>query len=136
GAAERAYRLFITEVPREAGAPPGAVVMALRLNLPVFVTPEGAAAAPVWSMRRAAGGAVELVLENRGSAHIRLQRIELLAGPSAEPVATIEEPAYVLAGKERSWPLALSAAALGGPLEVRAETQLGGLEATVALSGG
>ena len=87
-------------------------------------------------MRRGAAGAPELVLENRGSAHIRLQRIELVAEASAEPVATIEEAAYVLAGQQRSWPLALKPAALGGPLEVRAETQLGGLEATVALSGG
>ena len=47
-----------------------------------------------------------------------------------------DEAVGVLAGQQRSWPLALKPAALGGPLEVRAETQLGGLEATVALSGG
>ena len=42
---EAAYRLLITEVPRAVGDGTEGVSFALRLNLPVFVTPEGALAA-------------------------------------------------------------------------------------------
>ena len=131
---EQAYRLLITEVPREAGEP-NALVFAVRLNLPVFVTPKGARADPVWSIRRGSGRAAELVLANNGGAHVRVQSLSLLGDGGAEPVLSVEQAAYVLAGEERSWPVFLPAGAVK-ELIVRAETNLGELEAQVALPGG
>ena len=135
GELEKAFRLFVTEVPREAIAEPGAVAFAMRLNLPVFVTPEGAKADPAWSLRRSSGGTPELVLANDGGAHVRVERLSLLSDGSAEPLLTIEQAAYVLAGGEKSWPISLPAGTVK-ELSVRAETNLGELEAQVALPGG
>ena len=53
---EQAYRLLITEVPRAVGDGVEGVAFALRLNLPVFVTPDGALPQPAWSLERDGGG--------------------------------------------------------------------------------
>lgn len=126
GGREHAYRLLITEVPRGGAAGTG-VRFALRLSLPVFVTPEGAEPKAVWSVR-AAPGTRELVLRNEGTAHLQVRRIVLRATGS-EPAHKIEAPAYVLAGQEHGWPLASRAGAT--PLQLEAETNVGPLSATV-----
>lgn len=127
-ASERAYRLLITEVPRGGGSGTG-VRFALRLSLPVFVTPHGAEPRAVWSMRTTASG-MELVLRNDGTAHLQVRRIVLGPGGHGEPARTIETPAYVLAGQEHGWPL--PAAAGSTTLQLEAETSNGPLSATVA----
>jgi fimbrial chaperone protein len=132
---EASYRLLITEVPREASVAPQTIAFALQLNMPVFVTPDGAKPDPAWSIRRTSSGATELVLANRGSSHLRVKTIGLLAERGDAPVAAIDQAAYVLAGQEKSWPLELPAR-VGKELTVRAETNLGELEAQVALPGG
>ena len=43
---EKAYRLLITEVPQEVDD--GGVAFAVRLNMPLFVTPKGAVPDPEW----------------------------------------------------------------------------------------
>ena len=103
GEREQAYRLLITEVPR-GGAPGTGVRFALRLSLPVFVTPAGAEPRPVWSLRRT-------VARQRARAAQRGHRAPAGAphrAPRAGPAgarATIDAPAYVLAGQEHAWPL-------------------------------
>lgn len=126
---ERAYRLLITEVPRGGGGGTG-VRFALRLSLPVFVTPPGAAPLPAWSVR-GAGGQRELVLRNDGTAHLQVRRIVLAGGGVGTAPRTIETPAYVLAGQEQHWPLPATTAAR--ELQLQAETSIGPLSATVAL---
>ena len=128
GERERAYRLLITEVPRGGGGGTG-VRFALRLSLPVFVTPPGAAPRPVWSV---GGSGVErrLVLRNEGAAHLQVRRITLAQAQGERGTSVIETPAYVLAGQEHAWPLP---GALGtGALQIEAETSVGPLSATVA----
>ena len=132
---ERAYRLLITEVPRATG-PANALTFAVRLNLPIFVTPQGAAPEPVWSMRQGAGGRAELVLVNRGNAHIRVQDLALKAEGRSEPVFASEGAAYALAGETQVWSLEKPLAALPPVLEVSVETNLGPLVAPVARAGG
>ena len=132
GGREQAYRLLITEVPRGSARTTG-VRFALRLSLPVFVTPDGAEARPVWSVRANEHGTPELVLRNEGEAHIQVRRIVWrLDGRAAATV--IEAPAYVLAGREHDWPLPPGTGAAS--LEIEAETNLGLLRATVASSRG
>jgi fimbrial chaperone protein len=130
---EQAYRLLITEVPRD-GATGSGVHFALRLSLPVFVTPAGAQPLPSWALRPEGGtGTLELV--NRGAAHLHVRRIVLRAPGRPEPVQTIETPAYVLPGQGKAWPLSGPARA-HGTLHVQAETNLGPIEASVALPQG
>ena len=125
---EHAYRLLITEVPRGGAATTG-VRFALRLSLPVFVTPPGAAAEPVWSVRRTAKGN-ELVLRNEGTAHLQVRRIQLRPADGRGQAGTIDTPAYVLAGREHGWPLPAAPGAAG--LQLEAETSIGPLSVTVA----
>jgi fimbrial chaperone protein len=136
---EQAYRLLITEVPRAVGDGAQGVSFALRLNLPIFVTPKGALPQPSWSLDRDAGGA-KLTLGNQGNAHVRVQSIALFADGAAEPVFVSDQGGYVLAGRERSWRLDLAhlkAGALkaGASLKVKAETNLGELESPVDIRG-
>lgn len=132
GDREQAYRLLITEVPRGAAASTG-VRFALRLSLPVFVSPPGAAPQPVWFVRDAAGGR-ELVLRNDGTAHLQVRRIVLRPLSHGTAAETIEVPAYVLAGQEHGWPLRRSSAAREFALE--AETSIGPISVpVVALRG-
>ena len=132
---EETYRLVIREVPTGLVTGPGNVGFAVSVSLPVFVSPERVAPEPVWFMRERTEGRPELVLANRGTAHIRVHGLQIAAVGELEPLVSIAEAAYVLAGEERSWPLDLKASALDGPFTVKAETRLGTLEAPVALEG-
>jgi fimbrial chaperone protein len=131
---EQAYRLLITEVPRAVGDGLQGVSFALRLNLPVFVTPEGALPQPTWSLERDGGGA-KLTLGNQGNAHVRVRSIALFEDGGAQPVFVSDEGGYVLAGRERSWQLDLGRLKAGASLTVKAETNLGELEAAVDIRG-
>ncbi|HMR29785.1 MAG TPA: molecular chaperone [Geminicoccaceae bacterium] len=129
GAAEEAYRLLITEVPKEG--PTGGVQFALRLSLPVFATPEGAVAQPQWSIGGSDGKA-RLELVNAGTAHVQIQEIRLKSGSGAQQ--TIGEPSYVLAGQRRSWDLRLPVEA-GTTVALEADTSLGKLARSLAAAG-
>lgn len=131
---EQAYRLLITEVPRAVGDGVEGVSFALRLNLPVFVTPDGALPQPAWSLQRDGGGA-KLTLDNQGNAHVRVRSIALFEDGGAQPVFASDEGGYVLAGDERSWQLDLGRLKAGASLTVKAETNLGDLEAPVDIRG-
>jgi fimbrial chaperone protein len=130
---EQAYRLLITEVP--GGSAPGiGVRFALRLSLPVFVTPADAAPRPLWSVR-AEAGALVLRLANEGAAHLQVRRLLLRAPGRPEPVQTIDAAVYLLPGQEQAWPLSDRAGALS-TLQLEAETNLGPIAATLALPQG
>lgn len=126
---EQAYRLVITEVPRDLPAF-GGVAMGLRFNLPVFVTPAGAAPAPGWTVRSGASGRAELVVTNMGTARISIQEL-VLHEPAGAALLTGAGPETALAGESKSWPLDRPLSALPQTLEVRAKTNRGPLVAEV-----
>jgi fimbrial chaperone protein len=122
--AESAYRLLITEVPRSAGVRGGGVQFALRLSLPVFATPAGAAPRPHWLLRRhGKGGELELV--NAGSAHLQLRRLRLRGADGKEEA--IDRPGYVLAGQRQAWSVKLPVRP-GATFVLEADTNIGELE--------
>lgn len=130
---EQAYRLLITEVPRGGGVDTG-IRFALRLSLPVFVTPPEAAPQITWTVLRASGGA-QLALDNRGTAHLQVRRIVLRAPGNPQPVQSIEAAVYLLSGQSQTWPLTAPAAAQR-TLQLEAETNLGPIQAAVELPQG
>ena len=73
--AERAYRLFIEEVPSPTAAGPTAVSFYFRFGVPVFVTPGGAAAKPEIAQPRLAQGKLSLAVNNPGTQHFRAARV-------------------------------------------------------------
>ncbi len=131
GPSEEAYRLLISEVPPATSS--SGVRFALRLSLPVFVTPPGARPAPVWSLVRADGGCV-LRLANRGTAHLLIRQLALHEA-SGSMRQRFGKSVYVLAGEATDWRLDR----MPGPRErltVEAETSSGKLNVDLPLLGG
>jgi len=128
---ERAFRLYLQEVPDSAAPEGTGVRIALRLGVPVFVRPRGPAAPRLsWRAERA-GGAVLLQARNTGGVHARIVALRLLAGSGN----LAEAPgAYVLAGQSRQWRLSVARVpAAGTVLRVTAKTAAGDVHADVAL---
>jgi len=121
---EATYRLLITEVPTEDPNTAAGIRFALRLSLPVFITPVGAKAEPRWSWQRGAGGR-SLEVENTGRAHLHVRRLTIHDKGTGRLLAEIDQPSYVLARGRHSWPDLVPAGA--GPVIVQAQTNLGDL---------
>ena len=120
---ERSYRLLLTEV---AEAQPGAaegVRFSLRLSLPVFVRPRAARPELHWRAHRR-DRVLHVEAENRGSAHVRLGVVRLIAGSGR--VVTLKDTAgYLLPGERRGWRVRDPGFAAGGAVALVVETQQG-----------
>ena len=132
---ELAFRLIVTEVPRTLGLLPNTLAIAKRMNLPIFVTPENAQPKPIWTLTSAADGRSMLRLANEGDAHIRIESVSLIEGTSQKPAFETQRIATVLPGKVESWPLEIGLAAIQEPLFVRADSNVGPIEAIIELPG-
>lgn len=121
---ERAYRLVISEVPLAEPESAAGVRFALRLSLPVFITPQGARAVPSWSLGRASAGSA-LNLRNDGNAHLHVRRLTVTDRATGRVLLTTESPTYVLPGASQSWTLAVPQ--FTGAALIEADTNLGGL---------
>ncbi len=96
--AERAYRIFIQEVPTPATTSAPALAVVLRIGLPVFVTPASATdAALQWSLRCATASPPVLLITNPGSRVVRLDELIVRVGSTDHA----ERAMYVLAGATR-----------------------------------
>lgn len=126
---EKAYRLLITEVPEEIDG--GGVSFAVRLNMPLFVTPKGAEPQPHWRFGYTASGEAELVLANHGNAHLMVKSLELRGTGDPKTLFETDHFAYALAGTEQRWSLGYGQQTLPKSLEVHAETNLGTQQAPV-----
>jgi len=124
GGIEQAYRLVISEVPVADAESAAGVRFALRLSLPVFITPAGARAAPRWSLGREAGGR-SLSVRNDGDAHLHVRRLTVTEKTTGRLLLASDSPRYVLPGAAQSW--AFDGPAVSGPALVEADTNLGGL---------
>ncbi len=107
---ELQYRLVLQEVPPETRAEFLGLRMALRVSLPVFVSPAGSAA-PVlhWRALREGDDRLTLVVENTGNAHAQIVDFRLFR--DGQPGDGIEgmQSRYVLPGSRVSWSLSPSA---------------------------
>ena len=100
--AEASYRILVDELPSAGAA--STIRFPLRLSLPVFAEPAGAAAPRVaWHVATGSGGA-ELVAANSGNKRERVtgMAVQTPSGPvNAKPL----ENAWVLPNTERHWSL-------------------------------
>lgn len=103
GGRERAYRLFVDQLPQ---APrPGELQMPVRMALPLFVGTASTDPAPAlqWRVRfDAAAGQAEVVAANPGSRRVKVTDLVRLEPGAAIPVAP-GLSGYVLAGQSRRW---------------------------------
>ena len=128
---ELAYRLYLQEIP-DTVAPGGTGVrIALRIGVPVFVSPQTPAAPLLrWRAQRDAD-AIVVHAQNMGNAHARVVEMQLHSGSRTVAEAA---GAYLLAGQSGRWRLAVTPMpAAGAPLRVSAKTTSGNVDADVVL---
>jgi fimbrial chaperone protein len=105
GAKEKAYRLFLEEIPEPSRAQGASVAVAIRFGLPVFVKPAKEDARGEIGNISMSAGAVSARVENRGNVHFTIKTV-LFSGKNAggEVIFTKEVPGwYLLAGASRAY---------------------------------
>jgi fimbrial chaperone protein len=106
GARELSYRLILQEVPPEASPEFTGLRVALRLSVPVFVSPAITAKPDLaWSAARNGRGAIVLRADNSGGAHARVLSFTLTPESGQGPVLQDSVATYVLPGQYRTWTL-------------------------------
>jgi fimbrial chaperone protein len=101
---ELSYRLILQEVPPATQPGFTGLQVALRMSVPVFVTPRAPAGPQLdWQLKRDADGRVTVAVRNGGNAHERVRRFTVTTPDGAATL--FEQPAmtYVLPGAERQW---------------------------------
>jgi fimbrial chaperone protein len=128
GEVERAYRVYLQELPDGDEPQASQLRLLLRIGVPLFVAPSAPVRAmPVWSLARGPDGAMNLELRNDGNRRVRIDALRIAdSNKSAEP-RTVAGLSYVLPGQVRRWPLpfvpstpslTLSGSSDAGPLDV------------------
>jgi fimbrial chaperone protein len=102
GAMEDTYRLLVDQIP-PVGSDSG-IRIALRLSLPIFVSPARKAASDLeWRLVSSDGAEAELIARNRGARHVRLANLSLAGPPGTQLQLPSIAAFYVLPGAERRW---------------------------------
>jgi fimbrial chaperone protein len=105
------YRLLLAEVPGPPEQGFTGLRLALRLSLPVFVSPAHAAAAQLaWSAQRGSDDTITVNARNLGTAHLQLLDWTLQFGDPAH-ATHVGLMRYVLPGSQVSWQLKIPAGA-------------------------
>jgi fimbrial chaperone protein len=118
---ELTYRIFIQEVP-PADAPVTAELnIALRLSLPIFITPSIDPAAQLeWKASWLDEHSLRLQASNTGEAHVQLFEVGVAPGPA------VKAGTYVLPGSEGSWVVPVPREAdRAGVISIRATSDAG-----------
>lgn len=104
GGTERAYRLFLREVPPPPKPGFSGLRMNLQISLPVFVHQDAASAPQLeWQAEQTAAGQTRIHVTNRGQTHARLSRFKLSANSGDKPVPMEDHIVYVLPGATHDW---------------------------------
>jgi fimbrial chaperone protein len=97
----RAYRVILEEIPRRQVG--GAVQVALRLNLPLYVLPPGGGKAEVsWSLWRDASGETFVEGRNAGTVHAQILGFETLDREGRRTILS-QEMGVILPASARYW---------------------------------
>lgn len=131
---ERAYRLFLREIPPPPKPGFHGMRMALEISLPVFVVPSTPIAPSLhWQATIADAGHLRIRLTNEGSAHARLTRFRLARASAATPLPLSGKTVYVLPGASHEW-LVDAAVASGDNLHLTAQTESGTVQADLVVA--
>jgi fimbrial chaperone protein len=137
GATEQAFRLTLDEIPGPAQGT--AVVVALRVSLPVFVVPATARPAALeWRLGPGPDGKPLITAANTGGRYARITELKLrLPDGRALPTKLLGQMPYVLPNAERHWAVddPRQAIRAGVPLKVTGTTNAGPLQETLLLKG-
>jgi fimbrial chaperone protein len=117
---EVAYRFYVDEVPTPLRQGYTGLRIALRLGVPVFVSP---VAAPVtrldWRATHPAAESPQLIIENNGNVHIRLTSLKISDPVTGQPLFDLPHTQItVLAGQAQRIPFSLPQGWRGKELRV------------------
>ncbi|MFC4594332.1 molecular chaperone [Sphingobium tyrosinilyticum] len=130
GSREESYRLVIDELPTSTAAP-GTVRTLLRVSIPLFRAPSGAAPLLRWSVHMGAKGAT-LSLINQGDRHIQGTAVNLRLANGSTRAVKLDKGFYLLADGRIPLPIGpLDGSSIAG---VEIETTRGALIASRASS--
>lgn len=112
GPTERAYRVFVEELPplRSAKEPSKSEIKVLtKMGVPIFLRPAAVKAAGTVEGMALARGQLSFTLRNGGNVHFLVQSVKVKAMDAAGTVTFEKSPEgwYVLAGGTRVWELDL-----------------------------
>ena len=133
---EVSYRVIMQEVPPPPKPDFRGLRVALRLSVPVFVTPTVSAPTLQWRAILTSQGDVSIVAANTGNAHVQIIGFKLAVAGTDLPAITPPEAAYVLPEQHHDWTLRFkSMPAAGTVLHVAAQTDAGDVRADVVVAG-
>lgn len=129
GAVERAYRLYLQELPDGDEPPTSQLRLLLRIGVPLFIAPRAPVKAePRWTLARGADGELSVELRNDGGRRVRVDALEIAGAGLGGESRVLGGLSYVLPGQVRRWPLPgdvvtatplrLSGRSDAGPLDV------------------
>lgn len=109
---EKAYRLFIREVPGPRQSGESAVAIAIQFGVPIFVIPPKGEVKGEIAAVTMEKGRVNVTARNLGNSHFRVSRVKLQAKNSGgEALDSVETPGwYLLAGSQRTFTIDIPAA--------------------------
>lgn len=133
GQRELTYRVILHEVLAPAPDTKGMRV-ALDVSIPIFVQPLAPCAPSLqWHLSRGANQELRLDVANSGTAHVRLETLEIAEAGAARPLARKDLSAYLLANDTRSWTMEWGMPTPPDPVIIRAKTDAGDIESRVQL---
>lgn len=135
-AVELAYRVFFEEVPQARTPTFNGLNVALRIGLPIFITPPVAVSPEVaWEAEWQDDGSVTLAATNRGREHLQVTGFDLEFGAGG-PVAHVAGSKYVLPGSRMTWSVSPPVGAdRTAALHLTGAGDHGAIDAAVALHG-
>ena len=102
-ARELPYRIFFEQVPESAPRDFNGLNIALRIGVPVFLLPHATTHADLtWEAHYLADGRLQILANNRGSAHVQVTDFDLRLGSGASTLH-VADVKYVLPGSQMSW---------------------------------
>jgi fimbrial chaperone protein len=129
---DRAYRIILEEIPRQKPVE-GEVQVILRLNLPLYLIPQGGGKADVsWRAWRTADGVIDIEGRNRGTLFEQVAELSAEEGGKTEVLS--KQLGVILPGSSRIWKVSDSTLLHpGGSFTLKVRSSAGEIEAPVLL---
>lgn len=130
---EKAYILYLREIPNQIESDGTNLTFALNMKVPLFVTPPSAKPKVDWLVKVNDSGETTLSVVNSGKAHLRVNKIEFPDIDGVSPFAAINDGTYVFHGREKDWPLKKDGKHPVERIAIKAQTNIGPIETILAL---
>ncbi|MDX2220770.1 MAG: fimbria/pilus periplasmic chaperone [Burkholderiales bacterium] len=132
GDIQQTFRIYLTEVPPPPKPGFQGLQVSLNIGIPIFIAPKTRTGGePVWRAMVGADGRLEVSATNPANTHVQVLEFNLQDGGDS-PVATTQEPRYILAGQTVTWRLPTTRAPATS-LRVKGRTDSGDVDAAVSL---